>query len=147
MFKQTINPATGEFTINNDFVVSNTTTIHELINYFGENKMRLSDMKNGHINYRIDNLKICDYYFIITFYFFNTTIMSISFILKDKPYDGNNSWDNFNEQEQIKEGKLIKQWMAKQMKGDFKTRDWGSAATYYDVHNLSTLCIIKYTHL
>ncbi len=145
MFKQIINPATGEFTINNDFVVSNTTTINELANHFGENKMQVSDMKNGHVNYRVDNLKISDFYFIITFYFFNTTITSISFVLKDKPYDASNNWDNFNEQEQIKEGKFMEQWMAKQMKGDFKRYDWGKVGTYYDFHNLSTTCNINYT--
>jgi hypothetical protein len=39
----------------------------------------------------------------------------------------------------------MEQWMAKQMKGDFKRYDWGQAGTNYDHHNLSTTCSIIYT--
>lgn len=144
MFKQIINPATGEFTINNGFVVSNKTTIHQLETHFGELKMQVSDMKNGYINYRVDNLKIDAFYFIITFHFFNTTIKNISFVLQAEPYNDTASWDNFNEQEEIKKGKFMELWMAKQMKGDFKKYDWGKAGTNYDFHNLSTSCNIMY---
>jgi hypothetical protein len=144
MFKQLINPATGEFTINNEFIVSNTTTIEQLKTHFGHVQMQVSDMKNGYINYRIHNLKIDGYYFIITFHFLNSAIIQISFVLRDKPYDGNAGWDDFNEQEQVKEGEFMKQWMAKQMNRDFKTYDWGKMETNYDFHNLSTSCAITY---
>ena len=69
MYQQLLNPATGEFKINNEFVISDKTTIEDLIAHFGEDKLALNDMKNGHSNYSAWNIQIGELYFIFTFYF------------------------------------------------------------------------------
>jgi hypothetical protein len=71
MLKKIINPATGEFTLNSEFTVSHTTTVDQLLTHFAERKLEVNDFKNGHSNVNIRNLKIDEWYFILTFYFFN----------------------------------------------------------------------------
>lgn len=144
MHQQLLNPATGEFIIDNEFVVSNKTTIEELTTHFGEDKLALNDMKNGHSNYSAWNIQIGKLYFIFTFYFFNSVVTSVSFILQAKPYDPNASWDNFNQADEIKKGKFMEKWLADQIRIDINTYAWGKASTSYDFHNLSTSCKITY---
>ena len=145
MHHQLLNPQTGEFTLNNNFVVSNKTTVEDLLAHFGQDNMQLSDMHNGYCNYSTKQIQIGELYFNFTFNFFNKIITKLSFNLQPELYEANADWDNFNEQENIKKGKFMEQWMAKQMKGDFKRYDWGKVGTYYDFHNLSTTCNINYT--
>ena len=139
VYPQLLNPATGEFKINNEFVISNKTTIEDLKAHFGE-KMSADNLGN----YSVRNVQIGELYFIFAFAFSNNTIKNISFVLRDNPYDEIASWDNFDEQEQKEEGKFMKKWLADQIRIDINTYAWGKAGTSYDFHNLSTSCTINY---
>ena len=144
MNPQLINPKTGEFTISEDFIFSAKTKISELMAYFGESNLTVRDMNNGHTNYWIGNFQIGKLYFIFTFYFFNKKIIRVSFILQKTSYLDIGSWDNFDEKEEIKNGEFLKLWLTGQMQGDYQKYKWGNIDVYYDHHNLSSSCIIKY---
>jgi hypothetical protein len=141
MHQQFLNPATGEFTINADFVISNKTTIEDLTAYFGE-KVLVDDLGN----YSVRNLQIGELYFIFGFHGLNKfpTLTSFTFVLQAEPYDPNASWDDFDEAEEIKKGEFMKKWMTEQKKGDYKKYEWGEAGTSYDFRNLNTSCYVKY---
>jgi len=98
-------------------------------------------------NYSIGNLKIGEWYFILTFYFLNENIIKIGFVVQEEPYDGTNSWDNFDKKAEIKKGKYMEKWMAKQIQMDYKRYDWGKVGVNYDFHNLSSSCFISYNLL
>ncbi len=144
MHQQLLNPATGEFKIDNEFAFSNKTTIEELIAHFGEDKLALNDVKNGYSNYSAWNIQIGELYFIFDFNFFKGVMVGVSFILQAKPYDPNASWDDFSEADEIKKGKFIEKWLADQIHIDSNTHAWGKASTSYDFHNLSTSCTMIY---
>ena len=147
MHQQLINPATGEFTLDNQFVISDNTTIEDLTAHFGE---KLSADRNGNLersSYNVRYLQIGELYFIFTFNFFYKLLISVTFVVRARPYDGADSWDNFNIEEEIKEGEFMKQWMVQQLKSNLKKYDWGQAYTTYDFHNFSTSCNIQYRNV
>ncbi len=132
VYPQLLNPATGEFKINNDFVVSDKTTIEDLSAHFGE-KMAVNYVgKTGHSNYSAWNIQIGELYFSFTFYFFNKIITRVSFVLQAEFYDpgdsnsdnNGDSWDNFSEADEIKKGKFIDKWLADQISIDINTYAW-----------------------
>ena len=164
--KQLLNLETGEFLLienpaenvtENTFFVSDKTAPEDLIRHFGEDKLRITDHKNGHSNYNIYDLKIGDLYFILTFYFkelieekVNGTLKTkqlttISFIFSKTPYaESNDSWDNFDEKNEKKKGQFMQNWLNLQINGSFKAFPWGDVGVNYDHHNLSYSCQIRY---
>jgi hypothetical protein len=148
MIKQIINPVSGTFIINSQFTVSNTTTANQVLLHFAAINPVINDFKNGYLNITISRLKIEDWYFILTFCFFNENITKLSFILQSEPFqDMNNQadgWTDFNEEEEIIKGKFMKIWLSNQLQGTLKKYYWGEINTNYDLHNLSTSCAITY---
>lgn len=144
MPQQLINLQTGEFTLNNDFVISGRTTVSDLEDHFGKANLAVNDFKNGHCNYAVGNINIGEWYFMLTFYFLNEIITKIGFVVQAEPYGDTDSWESFDEKAEIKKGKYMEQWMAGQMQRDYKKYEWGSAGVNYDFHNLSSSCFIAY---
>lgn len=142
--KQLINPQTGEFILDRSFVISRTTSVHDLVNHFGEERLSVRDFKNGHSQYMIYNLELDDLYFILTVYFLNEQITKVDFVVQDKPYDDNAGWDNFDAKEEKKKGAFMERWMAKQRNDDARRYDWGTLGVSYDFHHLSYSCFISY---
>ena len=155
--KQLLNLKTGEFTLDDSiesyFVVSDKTTPEDLIKHFGEDRLRITDYKNGHSNYNIYDLKIGDLYFILTFYFKEIIketvkikqLTRISFVLSETSYtNSGDSWDNFDEKKEKKKGQFIQNWLMLQRRGSTTNSDWGDIDVYYDFHNISYDCIISY---
>jgi hypothetical protein len=141
---QLINVKTGEFKISNDFMVSGKTAQKVLLAHFGQQALSVNDFKNGYCNYSIPNLKIGEWYFMFTFYFLNDNLTKLGFLVQAEPYNDKDSWENFDQKVELKKGKYMEQWMAKQMQGDYKRYDWGKAGVNYDFHNLSYSCAITY---
>jgi hypothetical protein len=140
---QIINLKTGELKIN-DFLVSNNTSTDRLEAHF-DNDLTLRDMQNGYENYSLWNIKIGELYFIFTFYFFNKVINKISFVLNEKPYNPNETWDDFNVHRNIEEGKFMEKWLINQIQNNQPNYNWGKVYMSYDHHNLSFSCSIDYT--
>lgn len=141
---QLVNSSTGEFTLDNGFIVSHKTSAKDLTAHFGESNLSARDFKNGHSNYSVRNLKVGELYFILFFYFFNEQITKIEILVQAKLYDHEPDWNNFDQDGELKRGKFIEQWMAKQMRGDHKEYAWGKMGVSYDFHNLSTSGFISY---
>jgi|GEM_PF-5148241 len=144
MNQQIVNPRTGEFMLDKGFVLSGMTQDSDLITHFGKERLIIRDFKNGYSHYMIHNLKLDDLYFILTVRFFKGRITRIEFVLQLLPYDGNAGWDSFDREEEIRKGKFMEQWMAKQIGREAKAHDWGEMGLSYDFHNLSYSCFISY---
>jgi hypothetical protein len=149
MHQQLINTENGEFLLNDNFIVSDKTIPEDLIAHFGGDKLSLNDMKNGHSNYWIGDLKIGDLYFSLTFYFKQMNevkqLTRIYFVLSETPYeDSTDSWDNFSKEKEDKKGAFMEKWLNLQLGGSAASFAWGKASLYYDPHNLSYSCGIDY---
>lgn len=149
MNTQLININTGEFTLSNDFIISDKTRVQDLISFFKDYKLMVSNMQNGSSNYSIENFKIANLYFNITIYFKQLVkvnrLTTISFILSDTPYSiSTKSWDNFNKEKAEKDGQFMKDWLNKQLANSDSIFKWGSANIFYDPHNFIYLCNISY---
>ncbi len=151
--EQLIHLKAGEFKIDKGFIVSGKTQREELLAHFEGQSVSVNDFNNGYCNYSVRNLKIGEWYFILTFCYFHEAIKKIEILVQTESYDtgvqsglsdDSSGWDNFDEKEEIKKGKYMEQWMAKQMQRDYKKYDWGKAGVNYDFHNLSSSCFMEY---
>lgn len=70
--------------------------------HFGEDKVSTEDYKNGHNHYTVCDIKIENWYFILTFYFFNTSITRLVFLVSEESYSDSGGWENFNIELEIK---------------------------------------------
>lgn len=138
MHKQLINAHTGEFTIENGFCVSASTTRQELRAYFGETRLTESaSVKDCYISEQIAHDKL---YFTFFFYISDDKIKKIGFEIEDRP-GPREPWTNNRDGET--------RWIATQMgdKSGFTwdmsragrhyhiSYRWGSIGVYYDFRN------------
>ncbi len=128
--QQLINVQTGEFTLDNNFTISPSTTLKDLREHFGEDRLK----KSGYI------AKIDDLYFLFYFSFENGLLKRINFEIEEGPEE-RNPWGNNRDFET--------NWIARQM-GDNSgfvwdmneagrhyhlSYKWGSVGVYYDFKN------------
>jgi hypothetical protein len=83
MTDQLINIKTGEFTIALDFITSKNTTLNDLINHFGKDKLTESEYVEGY--YSLPKLKIESLYFRFGFSFRNELLKQIYFEIDETP--------------------------------------------------------------
>ncbi len=139
MFKQLINNATGEFTINNGFVVSNITRLSDLLIHFGEEELiqskYISNCYYTNSQFAIDSL-----FFKFNFSIKNECVIKIGFEIETEPIPRNEWRSNCD---------LETAWIAKQMNDTTKFNwdnnpefkqyilnyNWGSIGIFFDFKN------------
>jgi hypothetical protein len=138
MTNQLINIKTGEFTIAPDFIASRTTTLNDLMNHFGKDKLTESEYVKGY--YSLPKLKMENLYFRFTFHFKNELLKEICFEIDETsepraPYASNQD--------------LETNWIARQTndtaKFDWNNNpnqeqyglqyDWGGVGVFFDFKN------------
>lgn len=145
-----INPSTGSFTIDNDFIVSQKTCLKELTNHFGETNLKESAYRKG--CFISSQRKIGELYFKFRFNFNEGALKSISFEIEIEPIE-RIAWSS-NEV-------LETNWIAQQT-GDKSgyvwdlsiagqqynlSYPWGEIGVYYDFKNGTFESILKYGYL
>jgi hypothetical protein len=87
MYKQLINTENGEFTINDGFIVSNQTTLNDLLLHFGKEKLIESkNMAKDYCGYyRTSQLEIDGLFFKFSFEFKDEILKIIYFEIETEP--------------------------------------------------------------
>jgi len=148
MNRQLINSSNGEFTISDHFVISNRTRLSELLNYFGEDKLKKSPYLNTE-TYFLPQIEIGGLYFRFGFYFDGNTLKKVSFEIEVEPIK-REPWSNNRDFETA--------WIAQQMndtshfKWDMEIAgrhyhlayDWGNIGVYYDFKNGTFESVLYY---
>ena len=128
--QQLINVKTGEFTLNNGFVVSSATTLKDMRDHFGNDRFKTRGYE----------LEIGGLYFVFRFSFENGCLKRIDFEIEEES-KVRNPWGNNRDFET--------NWIAQQMGDDsgfvwdmdqagrhyHLPYTWGSVGVYYDFKN------------
>jgi hypothetical protein len=125
-----INKCNGHLLFSNDFEVSANTKTDELVLYFGQENVKITDMKNGWKHYVISNIKTNSIYFLGTLYFENDTLAFVSFGIDDKLIT-TDSWDNWSEENELQKRDYYDNWLTDQL-GIKREFSWGIAGAFYD---------------
>jgi len=143
-----INRNTGEFTLDNDFRISHTTTIDELMAHFGKDRLKESEyMKDRYISSQV---KLDGLYFVFSFCFEKEVLKKINFEIEEESKE-RNPWGNNRDFET--------NWIAQQMEDDsgyvwdtkiagrqyYLTYPWGGIGVFYDFKNGTFNSSLNYT--
>lgn len=145
---QLINSSTGEFTLDNDFVVSPATTLKDLQEHYGK-QLKKSEFAKDYW-YLPEQLKIGDLYFVFRFSFEHERLKRIGLEIEEEAKE-RNPWGNNRDFETS--------WIARQMGDDngfnWDTSEagkhyhlpysWGSVGVYYDFKNGTFDTSLTYT--
>ncbi|RYF12640.1 MAG: hypothetical protein EOO42_19860 [Flavobacteriales bacterium] len=149
-----INKETGSLYITDDFSVNSKTTLEELKTYFGLDRLEVEPAYKTYENATLYDLKISDWYFVMTFYYNAGRLTHISFYPRDEEVN-TASWDNFNPEA---DRDYYTNWMAAQL-GDTKkfkwdlnqagrhysfSYPWGDIGVYYDFKGGTYSCIMGF---
>ncbi len=130
MTEKIIDSEYGYLRFTNGFTVSSRTTPKDIVQHFGQENVRINDVKTGWKHYSVCNVKLNDTYFIITFYFDNDILKMLVFIVSDKPIVAG-SWDDWNEDEELKNRDYYDEWLTKEI-GKDRQFSWGTIGSFYD---------------
>jgi hypothetical protein len=113
MYKQLINKENGQFTVNNDFIVSNKTTLTDLFLYFGKDQLIQSKYMLNYY-YTASQFENDNLFFKFSFTIENMIVKRIGFEIEigSKP---RSAWGNNRDVETA--------WIANQM-NDTTSFDW-----------------------
>lgn len=139
MHMQLINKANGEFTINNNFIVSNKTTLNELVLHFGKDQL-LESKYLPNCYYTTSQFEIDNLFFKFIFYLENEIVKKIGFEIETDAMP-RKAWANNRDVET--------NWIARQMndntKFDWDTNpeckhyllncNWGTVGIVFDFKN------------
>ncbi|RZK54007.1 MAG: hypothetical protein EOO87_11550 [Pedobacter sp.] len=154
MTQSIINKEIGSLYIADDFTINSKTTLDELKARFGLKRLEMDTIYKTYQNATLYDLKILDWYFVMTFYYDGDKLTHISFYPRNEEIN-NSSWDNFNPEE---DRNYLTTWMAKQL-GDSKkfiwdlnqagrhysfSYPWGNVGVYYDFKGGTYSCIMGF---
>lgn len=95
MSKTIINKEVGSSYIAEDFSINCKTTLDELKNYFGLERLKVKSARKTYRSATLYDIKISDWYFIMSFYFDVGRLKHIIFYPRDEELNAA-SLDNFN---------------------------------------------------
>jgi hypothetical protein len=104
----------GHLLFSNDFEVSPNTKPDDLLLYFGQENVKIRDIKNGWKHYVISNIKKDSIYFWGTFYFENGILSFLSFVIDDKLIL-TDSWNNWSEENELQKRDYYDNWLTEQL--------------------------------
>lgn len=145
MNKKIINISNGAFSITDGFVLSRTTTLQDLIGFFGEENLNKSEYTSN--CYLGSQLEIDGLYFKFNFFFAADLLTKIYFEIEEEPIE-RIPWSNNRDFET--------NWIADQMGESFVwdmniagrhfhlSYDWGFAGVFYDFKNGTFQSVISY---
>ncbi|WP_210463059.1 hypothetical protein [Rufibacter roseolus] len=101
------------------------------------------DWGNGWIHYTIRNVDVSGIYFNMTFFYHEKTLKSISFIIKDSPFDMDTGWETWGEQREKEKAEFYNDWLNKEL-GTDRNFAWGTIRATYDPKSAGSSIVIRY---
>lgn len=150
-----INKYIGSLYIADNLTINSKTTLEELKNYFGVEKLKVKPTYKTYQNATLYDIKISDWYFIMSFYFDAGKLTQIGLYPRDEEVN-TASWDNFNPEA---DRDYYTNWIAAQL-GDTKkfrwdlrqvgrhysfSYPWGQVGVYYDFKGGTYSCMMGFS--
>lgn len=144
---QRINRDNGEFELDKGFKISNTTTVDELLIYFGESNLKESLYVKG--CYISPQIKLERLYFVFSFYVENDTVSKIGFEIETEarpraPWSNNRDFETNWIAQQIGDTDGFSWDMNQAGRHYHLPFKWGSIGVYYDFKNGTFNSAINY---
>ncbi|RZJ81329.1 MAG: hypothetical protein EOO47_04655 [Flavobacterium sp.] len=150
-----INKYIGSLYIADNLTINGKTTLDELKNYFGLERLKVKPAYKTYQNVTLRDFKIRDWYFTMAFFFDADRLTHISFYPRDEEVN-TASWDNFNPEA---DRDYYTNWMAiqlgdtKRFKWDLKqagrhysfSHSWGDVGVYYDFKGGTYSCMMGFS--
>ncbi|WP_347838222.1 hypothetical protein [uncultured Draconibacterium sp.] len=138
-----IDITTGHITIDSNNSINPELTILELKNLnLGESQIE-TDLQNGWTRIQVNNLKIDNEYFLMTFSFLNSAIQIISFIVDNKPIQTNKSWYDYSIKNEKLKQKEYSDWLDRQI-GSKRKFKWGEIESVLDNKGGGSSIVMRY---
>jgi hypothetical protein len=132
----------GHLLFSNDFEVSPNTKPDDLLLYFGQENVKIRDIKNGWKHYVISNIKKDSIYFWGTFYFENGILSFLSFVIDDKLIL-TDSWNNWSEENELQKRDYYDNWLTEQL-GKKREFSWGAVGAFFDNKGGQSSIVLRY---
>lgn len=139
MYKQLINTANGEFTINNYFIVSNKTTLNELLLHFGKDQL-LESTFISNCYYTSSQIEIDNLFFKFIFYLENDLVKKIGFEIETEnkirePWGNNKVLETAWVANQMSDSNIFDWDNNPEQKQYGFIFDWGGVSVFFDFKN------------
>ena len=142
MTENLIDKFNGHLLFSNDFEVSPKTTPDNLLQYFGQENVKIRDIQNGWKHYIISNIKKGNAYFLMTIYFEHGILSFLSLIIYDKVIL-KDSWDNWSKENELKKRDYFDNWLTEQV-GQKREFSWGSVGAFFDNKGGFSSIVLRY---
>ncbi len=137
-----LNPADGSIRIDDQFKISCLSTLDEVVGYFGQDRVKVTDHNNGGHSVTVINVNIGDYWFVFTFGFVDGLLRGIEIRLDNKEFIG--GWENWSEAEELRRLKLCELWLYQQTGMVKSLFPWGRVNAYYDSRGGFSYIALRY---
>lgn len=135
-----INVENGNFSLNAEMVINANKELAE-IKTFDIDKTT-DDMGNGYEWIYFKNIKIGNLYFFLNVCFFQKKTKMINFFFSESQIK-NQSWDNWNENEEKNNQRKFEEWLNKSI-GNKRKFSWGDISSNYDSKGGGSSITINY---
>lgn len=139
-----LNAETGELTLFDNLKISQGIKPSDILNNCKTDDVEAWVAKDGdRQNHTIKNLFIDGKYFVFRFYFLNETLEFVTFFISMNKFE-NGSWDDWSEEEELKEQLFFDSWLTEQI-GAQRKFSWGTIHSYYDSKGGFFGIVLRYT--
>ena len=138
-----INKRNGHINISRDIELAPNDSFEKINNLrLGEIQV-VRDMKNGYKWLDLKNVRIDSEYFIFSFGFYNEEFKMLDFVVDNKKFDLNETWDNWTEENERTQAQNCKKWISDKL-GHDRQFPWGQVSTGLESKSGSSSIFIKY---
>ncbi|MBK0403802.1 hypothetical protein I5M27_12450 [Adhaeribacter sp. BT258] len=138
-----IDKKSGNLTLGNINTISPTTTLSEIKAFKLSEVEEESDLGNGWIHYTLRNVEESGKFFNLIFFFYKENLESVSFVVKDSPFNLNSGWDSWSEKTEREKAVTYNNWLNKEI-GTGRSFSWGDAWATYDPKSGGSSMGIRY---